>query len=221
MVGRTSSSFSAHPQENTGIGFSARSYVHIFRSPEFDAEEVAIHKLGSIGSGSSFGPCLDAIERYASDNSHRMMFVGGESTSGGMGSMLGLSLTDILIRTEPRWVSSHLHYCWVYRGNIIVKTNDHRRKGRWSVAELGAGVEQNAASSAWAQDADAEHLRCPRLPQAGENWWNFWAHEERRRGFAGADRCGGPTYPFRDHLFGAAARPMGDQKPWSCPFRSS
>jgi len=154
---------SAHPQENTGIGFSPRSYVHIFRSPEFDAEEVPIHKLGSIGSGSSFGPCRGAIERYASDNSHRMMFVRGESTSGGMGSMLGLSLTDILIRTEPRWVSSHLHYCWVYRGKVILKTNDHGRKGRWSVAELGVGVEQNAASSAWAQDADAEHFEMPAI----------------------------------------------------------
>jgi hypothetical protein len=139
------------------------TYVHIFRSPEFDAEEVAINKLGSIGSGSSFGPCRDAIDRYASDNSHRLMFVRGESTAGGMGSMLGLSLTDILIKTEPRWVSSHLHYCWVYRGRIIVKTNDHRRKGRWSVAELGAGVEHKAESGACAQDADAEHFEMPTI----------------------------------------------------------
>jgi hypothetical protein len=113
--------------------------------------------------GSSFGPCRDAIERYARDNSNRMMFVRAESTPGGMGSMLGFSLTDLLIRTEPRWVSSYLHYCCVYRGAIILKTNYHRRKGRWSIADLGAGVAQGAASSAWAHDANSQHVEMPAI----------------------------------------------------------
>jgi hypothetical protein len=43
-------------------------------------------------------------------------------------------------------------------GQDHTETNDHRRKGRWSVAEFGADVEQNAAPGVWAQDADAEQF---------------------------------------------------------------
>ena len=63
-------------------------------------------------------------------------------TPGGMGTMLGHSLTEILMRTQPKWVSSHLHYCWVYRGQIIMKKNDHRKKGRWSIVDRGSGINR-------------------------------------------------------------------------------
>ena len=162
---------SAHPQEHTGNPAHPRSHVHIFRSPNFEAEAVAVHKLGSIGSGSQFGPFRDAIEQYSNDYKRREIFMQGEvGTPGGMGTMLGSSLTDILLRTEPRWVSSHLHYCWVYRGRIIVKTNDHRRKGRWSLIDHGSGVNADPADAAIQsshRDPDALHFE---MPQVATSW---------------------------------------------------
>jgi hypothetical protein len=52
---------------------------------------------------------------------------------------LGFDLTRILKRIRPSGVSAHLHYCWAYRGEVIIKTNNHSTKGPWTAFEAGSG----------------------------------------------------------------------------------
>jgi hypothetical protein len=131
----------AHPQEHTGNPLWARSYVYILRSPNFEPEAVAVHEVGSIGCGGSYEECRSALEAFSNDFRRREMFTRGEvGTQGGIGTMLGFDLTQLLMRALPRGISAHLHYCWVYRGRIIIKTNDHTQRGRWSILEHGSGV---------------------------------------------------------------------------------
>jgi len=132
-----------HPQEHVGNPAWPRSFVYIFKSPDFEGESVAIHTLGSIGSGNAYPRCRTAIESFAADRSRERLYWQGEmGCQGGMASMLGVSLTDILKEVQPRGVSSHMHYCWVYRGQTIIKANDHTVKGRWTIAPLGSGINE-------------------------------------------------------------------------------
>lgn len=81
-----------------------------------------------------------------------------------------MSLTDTLIRTEPRWASSHLHYCWVDRGKIILK--------RTTIDEKDVGRSLSLALTSSKMPHPACGLRMPtpnssgwrRLPKAWENW---------------------------------------------------
>ena len=61
---------------------------------------------------------------------------------GGMASRLGIDLTKVLQESQPRGISSHLHYCWVYCKKVIVKTNDHSAEGRWSTFPIGSGINE-------------------------------------------------------------------------------
>jgi hypothetical protein len=166
---------SIHPRDHTGNPSWPRSYVHIFRSPDYQAETVPVHTLGSIGSGSSYPPCQAAVEAFSGDPKRRALFVQGEvGTQGGMATMLGFDLTQLLMGTQPGGISSHLHYCWVYRGNIIIKTNDHRQKGRWSILESGSGInrDQNAPDTSTLKQAvlegGATAFEMPRLAATWE-----------------------------------------------------
>lgn len=133
----------AHPQEHVGNPAWPRSFTYIFRSPDFQGENVPIHTLGSIGSGNAYTRCRETIESFGSDRKREELFTKGEmGCQGGMASMLGISLTDVLKDVQPRSVSAHLHYCWVYRGRTIIKTNNHAAKGRWTIADLGSGINQ-------------------------------------------------------------------------------
>ena len=137
---------STHPQEHGGNPAWPRSYVHIFKSPDFEPEPVMIHRLGSIGCGEAYHPCRRAIERYSNNLEGQDILTQGEiGASGGMGSRLGMGLTDVLMQAQPGGISSHLHYCWVYRGQIIIQPNDHTRMGRWSMWKHGSGVGQDPA----------------------------------------------------------------------------
>jgi len=45
-----------------------------------------------------------------------------------MGTSIGDDLTRLLTRAQPKSISSHLHYCWVYRGQIIIENNNRDTK---------------------------------------------------------------------------------------------
>ncbi len=135
---------STHPQEDNGPW--PRSHVQIFRSPNFLSDNVPVHKLGSIGCGNDYDPCREAIERYSNNLDSQDFLMKGEiGSSGGMGTMLGFNLTRLLMQVRPGGVSSHLHYCWVYRGQVIIKPNDLNTIGRWTGFESGSGVNHNRA----------------------------------------------------------------------------
>lgn len=78
--------------------------------------------------------------------------------------MLGVSLTDILKEVQPKGVSSHMHYCWVYRGRTIIRVNDHTAKGRWTIAPLGSGINQIP---------NIEDFSIPREPALAEGYAFF------------------------------------------------
>jgi hypothetical protein len=162
--------FMAHPLEHDGNPSWPRSSVVVFRSPAFEAETVTTNMLGSIGCGIAYEPCRQIIESFgAADFKRREIYMQGEvGTQGGMASILGSTLTGILKDVQPRGVSAHLHYCWVYRGQTIIKTNNHAQKGRWTIAGLGSGINEpendtDKSSEFAAMEDDSHHFSMPRL----------------------------------------------------------
>lgn len=134
---------SASPTENNGDAPWAKSYIHIFRSPDFQAEQIAFWQVGAIGSGNFVEDCRGLIERFSTDREAATQLMKGEvGRPGGAGAELGWSATTVLKRCCPNGISSHLHYCWVFRGQIIIETNDHTTYGRWSMVPL-LGVEKD------------------------------------------------------------------------------
>jgi hypothetical protein len=137
---------STHPTEPVGSPW-ARAYVHVLRSPDFTPEEIKPHQLGTIGCHTSSQACVEAVERFSTDpSSHEALMQGEVGPRGGLGSRLGMMLTPILEEAQPRGISPHLHECWVYRGKIVIGTNDHVKLGRWSA--WNPGVENAEAHQA-------------------------------------------------------------------------
>lgn len=135
---------STHPTEHSGNPDWPRAYVHTFKSPNFDAVCTPPGKVSAIGCGEWIEPCREAVESLCNDHEAMVSVMRGEQgIPGGMGTMLGTHLTFLLKRIQPRGISSHLHYCWVYRGKIIIRANDHTTFGpRWSSFEAGSGVNR-------------------------------------------------------------------------------
>jgi hypothetical protein len=137
---------SVHPTDPVGSPW-ARAYIHIFRSPDCTPQEIRPHQVGTIGCHTLSQACVDAIDRFSSDpRSHEVLLQGEVGPCGGLGSRLGMMLTPILERAQPRGISPHLHECWVYRGNIVVGTNNHVKLGAWSA--WNPGVEHATAHRA-------------------------------------------------------------------------
>ena len=70
-----------------------------------------------------------------------------------MGSRLGSTLTFILKDTQPRGISAHLHYCWVYQGQTIIQTNNHAVIGRWTSIAHGHNAFSEGKTPQLDQDA--------------------------------------------------------------------
>lgn len=144
--------------------------------------------LGSIGSGTAYEPCREIIESFgAADFKRREIYMQGEvGSQGGMASIIGSTLTGILKDVQPRGVSAHLHYCWVYRGQTIIKTNNHAHKGRWTIEGLGSGINapehhtDKSAEYAAMQDG-SRHFSMPHL---AETWDELTSLLEMRGGDA-------------------------------------
>ena len=151
-----------------------RTHVQIFKSPDFEVEEIPVHKLGSIGSGISYPPCKAAVDSFGDLKRRETLMQGEVGTQGGMGSMLGSDLTRILKHIQPQGVSAHLHYCWVYRAQTIIRANNHAEKGRWTISELGSGINQGPdhfneiASRQAAAEDNAELFEMP--PGLAQSW---------------------------------------------------
>ena len=158
-----------HPTENSG-GNWPRAYGHIYRSPDFLPEEISVHKPAAIGSGNGVEECSGAIDRI-SNNFDAMFSVmkGEQGVHGGMGSRLGFDLTRLLMKVNPSGVSSHLHFCWAYRGEVIIKTNNHSTLGAWSSYDVGSGygAPPNAKSTV---DLSADGERSFIMPKIAKTW---------------------------------------------------
>lgn len=135
---------SVHPQEHGGNPAWPRSYVHVFRSPNFEPECIPTNRITTIGCGTSYDHCRNVIEDLQRNERRMSLLVPGERASGGMGVMLGIQITNLLKKTVSPRISSHLHYCWVYRGRIIIKTNNHVVYGNdeGAMFEAGSGIDR-------------------------------------------------------------------------------
>lgn len=145
-----------HPN-NPGF---AKSYAYKFCSPDFTPTIAKPRQLIAIGCGTGFEPCRQAVESLSTEHETWFSVMQGEQgVRGGMLTLLGFKLTLILKGTQPRGISSHLHYCWVYRDRIVIAPNDHAELGRWHV--FGTGVD--AAERALNETTDARKGAEPSL----------------------------------------------------------
>lgn len=87
--------------------------------------------------------CRAVIDEFSHSFERRMFHMQASvGSQGAMGTSIGHDLTTLLMRTQPAGISSYLHYCWVYRGQIIIETNNRIIKGRWTISPLGHTQEQ-------------------------------------------------------------------------------
>jgi hypothetical protein len=164
------------PTETNGDAPWAKAYVYIFRSPEFTPEEVSPGQIGAIGSGNFVEPCRDMVQRFSSDHSARFQLMQGEvGQPGGMGQMFGWRATTILKDCRPNGISSHLHYCWVYRGRIVIQTNDHTTYGAWTSFPIGLDTPEAPEKSSGTnpvtgepEEVGVQHFTMPVIAQS----WN-------------------------------------------------
>lgn len=161
---------STHPTEPVGSPW-ARAYVQILRSPDFIPEEIRPHQLGTIGCHTLSQECVDAIGRFSSDaRSHEVLLQGEVGPRGGLGSRLGMMLTPIIEKAQPRGISAHLHECWVYRGKIVIGTNDHVKLGRWSAWNPGVdNAETNQAHPAGTPETPGFKFSMPSVATSWEH----------------------------------------------------
>jgi len=131
------------PTENNGDAPWPKAYVYIFRSPDFKAEAVPYPRVGAIGSGNFVQECRELVENLSTNWKASTQLMRGEVGSpGGTGQMLGWSATTVLKKIRPNGISSHLHYCWVFRGRVVIQTNDHTTYGRWSSIPVGVALDE-------------------------------------------------------------------------------
>jgi hypothetical protein len=123
--------------------------------------------MGSIGSGSVYEQCRAVIEEFSQSIERRMFQIEASvGSQGGMGTSVGHDLTTLLMRTQPAGISSHLHYCWVYRGQIIIETNNRIIKGPWTIAPLGHTQDQFDDG----EETLDEGATAFRMPRVATNW---------------------------------------------------
>ena len=117
--------FSAHPSENLGeIGWP-KPLIYTFRAPLFEAAQVQMNKIASIGSGSGLVPCASALERLTTGEDLIQLLMAGGIVPGGIGRVLGLSLSQMLRETPQRGISPHLHICFVTRRSTIIEPGNY------------------------------------------------------------------------------------------------
>jgi hypothetical protein len=151
---------------------AARTYVHTFRSPNFDPVQVQPRKVVGIGSGTDVPAFKQYLDDVSNDHEKYFQLMRMEvSNPGGMGAILGFSLTNMLKEARPFGISSHLHYCWQHLGKTIIKTNDHSTIGRWTALESGSGINQPAGqTSAPVPSTKLESGTVFQMPQIAQSW---------------------------------------------------
>jgi hypothetical protein len=112
----------AHPTEDFGIPGYSRCSVHILRSPEFVPTVAPIGEVVSIGSGSVFGPYLEALRNFSLNP---MSLVQMETFGIGASSvLLGMVVQKTIEKYPTPGISPHAHICLVHRGVVDVRPND-------------------------------------------------------------------------------------------------
>ncbi|HXJ96409.1 MAG TPA: hypothetical protein VMT20_26525 [Terriglobia bacterium] len=161
---------SADPDSIGALG--ATAYVHTFKSPEFVPIEVETNKAAGIGSGTFIEEYAAHLDEISNSHDRTFTLMKGETMNpGGMGGLLGFSLTRMLMRTNPQGISSHLHYCWVYLGKTIIKTNNHATAGAWTCLGGNAGSGINRRDVGEPDRSATFNGATPfQMPRIAESW---------------------------------------------------
>jgi hypothetical protein len=122
---------SADPTVQAGPNpFGPLTCVNILKSPDFAPVEPGRGRVSAIGGSGSFAEQYKkTLDEISENHDRRFQLMRGEVMNpGGTGEMLGFEITRLIQETNPTGISSHLHYCWVYLGKTIIRTNDHVKK---------------------------------------------------------------------------------------------
>lgn len=117
---------SAHPNESMGDAPWPRTFVHIFRSPTFDAVSLPFNEAESIGSGAVESGCVEALKRLTGDDDAKFGLLQFMAAGhGGPGLVLGHALSEYIREAQPDYISPHLNLCTVTRGQVSMIDNDY------------------------------------------------------------------------------------------------
>jgi hypothetical protein len=148
-----------------------KTHVHIFKSPIFEPIQIETRKAAGIGSGTLIGEFQQYLDGISNKHEDQFNLMKGETgMPGGTGTMLGFSLTSMLKRTNPSGISSHLHYCWVYLGKTIIKTNNHVTTGAWTGFEGGSGINQPDTARRPIDSQNVEGANSFEMPKIVQSW---------------------------------------------------
>lgn len=162
----------AHPTEHNGNPSWPRNHVYKFCSPDFNAVPVPPPEVTAIGCGTQFEPCRSAIETLSNDHQARFdMLKGEQGCTGGMATLLGIKLTVLLQETQPPGVSSHLHYCWVYRGRVVIAPNNYASAGPWRA--FSTGVEAAEKDLRGSNTLVSPGMDAFQMPTVAKTWKEF------------------------------------------------
>lgn len=137
----------AHPTEDIGIPGMARIHVATLKSPNFEPEikRNAFLTIEHIGSGAE--AYKKEIEELMKDGTQFANMERGPRF-GGMGTMIGIQLTDAIKKNPVTGVSQHLQYFFVRRGQIAYGNNDcieydkDGNKTEFKMPDLAQGYSQ-------------------------------------------------------------------------------
>jgi hypothetical protein len=117
---------SAHPSRNRGAAPFPATFLHIFRSPNFETTEVQTSRIESIGSPSRAEACRRALQEIMRSEERDLGILKSLMMVPHLGaaSTLGYDLTKLLQESPQVGVSPYLHVCTVTRGQVIIAPND-------------------------------------------------------------------------------------------------
>jgi hypothetical protein len=85
-----------------------------------------------------------------------------------------MMLTPIIEKALPQGISPRLHECWVYRGKIVIGTNDHLKLGRWSAWDPGVeNAEMNPVRAVGTSETPGFAFSMPRVATSWEQLLAF------------------------------------------------
>lgn len=166
---------SADPTVQPGPNpFGPLACVHILKSPDFAPVELDRPRVSAIGSGSFIEQYKEALDEISENHERRFQLMRGEVMNpGGMGEMLGFVITRLIQETNPTGISSHLHYCWVYWGKTIIRTNDHVKSGAWTGTNAGSGINRPESEFEVPPLTEIPGATYFKMPEIAQSWLEF------------------------------------------------
>jgi hypothetical protein len=114
-----------HPTDDLGVPDFPKPEVYTCNWPYFEPVQASVATIVSIGSGSEVDQYKAALQNL-SDEPFKLLqlHVGG---AGGPSSTVGLNfmITQLLKKYKVEGISTHLHCCFVSRGQMWIGNNDH------------------------------------------------------------------------------------------------